>query len=283
MSEGPLVIFHADCYDGFTAAWAFWRWGPGGRGATYVPAKYGEEPPLVRGRDVWILDFSYPRQTLVAMAADAERIRVFDHHETARGDLAGLPYCSFDMNRSGCGLVYDALNAMAPLPALAQFGPRPWLIDTVEDRDLWRFALPGTREAMAWVSAQFPWTFERWDALLDEGLEVAARNGVGILRYIRVYGEKARAEARLEFVGERVVPTINVPYLNCSEHIAALAQAFPDRAFAAGYFRRADGRWQFSLRSVNGVDVAAVAAGYGGGGHKAAAGFVVNRLPWEPA
>ena len=45
---------------------------------------------------------------------------------------------------------------------------------------------------------------------------------------------------------------------------------------------RADGRWQFSLRSEGEFDVSAVAQQYGGGGHRNAAGFNAATLPWEP-
>lgn len=44
-----------------------------------------------RGRDVLIVDFSYPLATLRAMAAEARSVLVLDHHRTAQGDLADLP------------------------------------------------------------------------------------------------------------------------------------------------------------------------------------------------
>ncbi|HEY6554426.1 MAG TPA: phosphohydrolase, partial [Vicinamibacteria bacterium] len=43
--------------------------------------------------------------------------------------------------------------------------------------------------------------------------------------------------------------------------------------FVVGWWRRADGLFQYSLRSRGEFDVSAVAMGYGGGGHRNAAGF----------
>lgn len=46
---------------------------------------------------------------------------------------------------------------------------------------------------------------------------------------------------------------------------------------AACFNRRADGKWTFSLYNDNGlVDCSAIAKQFGGGGHKGAAGFIVN-------
>ena len=69
--------------------------------------------------------------------------------------------------------------------------------------------------------------------------------------------------------------------MNCSEHVGRLLEKNPDALFAAGYFQRADRKWQFSLRSREGFDVSEVAKKYGGGGHAPAAGFEVTILPWE--
>ena len=62
----PLVIYHGNCADGFSAAWCFWR--KYGTGADYVAGVYQQDPPDVTGRDVYLVDFSYKR----GGGADAE-------------------------------------------------------------------------------------------------------------------------------------------------------------------------------------------------------------------
>lgn len=263
----PLVIYHKDCFDGFTAAWVF-RYLKGD--ADFHPATYGDKPPDCQGREVWIVDFSYKRATLLDIARGARQLRVVDHHKTARADLEELPFCTFDMERSGAGLLWDVL---------ANGVPRPWLVDYVEDRDLWRHARPNSSEVSAWIAAQ-PMTFEAWDALFQAHLPAAIESGRAVQAYIDQYGRKARAHARIETLFGFEVPTVNMPYMNCSEHVGALRKEHPDAPFAVGYFRRADGRWQFALRSGPDFDVSEVAKHFGGGGHAGAAGFDVPELPW---
>jgi len=71
MGSNPLVIYHGNCYDGFTAAWVFWR-AFGGKAELFA-ARYGDPPPSVEGREVYVVDFSYPSATMLEMkdAADA--------------------------------------------------------------------------------------------------------------------------------------------------------------------------------------------------------------------
>lgn len=82
-----LVIFHNPCTDGFGAAWAAWHaWGDA---PEYIGAAYGEAPPNVEGKNVLIVDFSYPKAVLETMAGSATSIVVLDHHKSAAADLGG--------------------------------------------------------------------------------------------------------------------------------------------------------------------------------------------------
>jgi hypothetical protein len=298
MSQPPLVIYHAPCYDGFTAAWAFhtlvmqsplWNGPP-----EYVPAKYGDPPPDTMGRELWVLDFSYPREIMKKMIIASKRATICDHHKTAEADLKGLldeieevaqrkpnDRIIFDMERSGAGITWDTLIAQYDRGrGYHKPGGRHWLVDYIEDRDLWKLALPNSKEVSAWIAAQ-PYTFEAWDALATDGAESAALAGAAILKYMDNYGEKACDQAKVEDILGFVVPTMNLPYMNCSEHVGRLLEKNPQAPFAVGYFRRFDGRWQFSLRSRPDFDVSNVAKAYGGGGHAQAAGFDVATLPWD--
>jgi nanoRNase/pAp phosphatase (c-di-AMP/oligoRNAs hydrolase) len=65
--------------------------------------------------------------------------------------------------------------------------------------------------------------------------------------------------------------------VNCayffSEACAMLLERYPDAPFSAYYFDRADGLRQWGLRSIGSFDVSKIAAKFGGGGHRNAAGF----------
>lgn len=84
----PLILYHNHCPDGFCAAWVAHR--QFGGGADYIPVQYGQPPPDVAGRDVFIVDFSYKRAVLLEMAEKANSVVVLDHHRTAEEDLRPL-------------------------------------------------------------------------------------------------------------------------------------------------------------------------------------------------
>lgn len=262
-----LVIYHGNCIDGFTAAWCAWR--KFGDQAEYVAGIYGKPPPDVTGRDVLIVDFSYPRATLLEMKARAASLRVLDHHKTAQADLEGLDFCLFDMSRSGAGIAWDELHGE----------PRPTLVDYVEDRDLWRFQLNRSGEINAYIGAHHQ-GFEQWDVLAKE-IECewgkALDGGAAILKSLSRYVFEMCAQARQVTIAGHVVPCVNAPYINTSELVGHLAQ-FGGGLFAVGWFQRADGLYQYSLRSreTSNFDVSEIAKQFGGGGHKNAAGFTVK-------
>ena len=97
------VLYHANCPDGRTAAWIATQ--PFSRPKLY-PVNYGEPMPAIPdGDEVLVLDFAYPRADLEALAGRC-KVRGFDHHKTAQADLAGLPFATFAMERSGAGITW---------------------------------------------------------------------------------------------------------------------------------------------------------------------------------
>ena len=158
MKQRPMVIYHGNCADGFSAAWCFWR--KYRDDCDYVAGVYQQAPPDVTGRCVYLVDFSYKRDVVLLMLEQAEHIVLIDHHKTALEDLAGIESEKFstftDLNRSGATLAWDFLFPDED---------RPLLLGHVEDRDLWRFKLPGTREIQAFVFSH-EYTFDMWDQLM---------------------------------------------------------------------------------------------------------------------
>lgn len=263
-----LVVYHASCVDGFTAAWVAWR--KYGDSAEYVAAHYGDnirDLPNPAGLDVLIVDFSYPREDLENLRKVARSVRVLDHHKTAEAALTGLDYCVFDMNRSGASLTEDEL-----FPGCE----RSSLVAYVEDRDLWRWKLPDSREVSAWI-ASWKFEFPAWSMLakdLDQNRKNIVAQGSAILRALDKHVEDQVKNASRIKLGGHVVPCINTTYA-VSELVGKLAES---AHFAVGWFQRQDGRFVYSLRSRGDFDVSEVAKGFGGGGHRNAAGFTVDSL-----
>jgi len=184
-----VALYHAECADGFGAAWALWRRFPQAR---FVPVKHGVPPPEgLKGERVVIVDFSYGRDLLETMARETDRLLVLDHHITAEKALAGLPYAYFDMKKSGAVLAWE----------WAHDHPAPWLLDYIQDKDLWNWALPMSREINAAV-ASHPFDFHLWNRFKQKELE---QEGRAILRYEQELVNKLAGQAVLvEFQGETV-------------------------------------------------------------------------------
>ena len=250
-----VVLYHADCTDGFAAAWAIWKRFPS---ATFIPVDHGQPPPIdCTGRRVVIVDFSYPRPVLEAMEKVSAALQVLDHHVTAKEALEGLPYAHFDLEKSGAVLAWEWTHGTSP----------PWLLRYVQDKDLWTWKLPRSREISAALNS-YPYEFLAWDTLKQEVLE---QEGQAILRYERELVKKILRQAVLvRFEGE-TVPCVQSAVL-ASQIGEQLSSGSP---FCVIWYDR-NGQRYFSFRSrPEGADVAKIAVKYGGGGHAHAAGFSV--------
>jgi oligoribonuclease NrnB/cAMP/cGMP phosphodiesterase (DHH superfamily) len=266
----PLVIYHANCADGFSAAWCFWR--KYGTQADYVPGVYGAAPPDVTQRNVYLVDFSYPHDVLARMLHAAQRVTLIDHHKTAieasYGLLSSGLHRYIDLDRSGATLAWDFLFPHEQ---------RPPLLGHIEDRDLWRFSLAGTQEIQAYVFSH-PYDFGTWDTLMTADavqlLQMTAAGAAIERKHHKDVAELVAVCRRRMTIAGFDVPVASLPYTMTSDAGEMMANG---EHFAACYWDTPDAR-SFSLRSrENGMDVALIAQQYGGGGHQHAAGFRVPR------
>lgn len=266
-----LCIYHGGCDDGFGSAFLVNHFLNGE--ADFHHGIYQAEPPDCEGRDVLIVDFSYKRPVMQEIIAKANSVTVLDHHKSAEAELGPLLADRqlggmFDMERSGVGLTWDWFCSTPE--AL------PWLFQYIQDRDLWRKQMPdGDYIIMALRS--HPQDFGVWRRILDAGPEALLTEGKAIHRYYRTIVDALKENAVRATIGGVGVPVVNSPYHFASELAGELAEGEP---FAACYWNHAHGT-TYSLRSRDdGMDVSEIAAQYGGGGHRGAAGFkVASPLP----
>lgn len=275
-----LVLYHGNCPDGFGSAWAA-SLTLGEKDVEYQAVQYGEAPPDVAGRRVFVLDFSYPRSMLLEMKAAAESLLVLDHHKTAQADLAGLDFCEFDMERSGATMTWDRLVSFGPEhqryfnePEIVRCNALTRrFVEYLTDRDLRRFNLDRSREVSAAVWS-YPRTFETWTALAQR-IDSLKDEGVAILRYQKALVEQMCTNSEWREIGGHRVPVVNASVC-FSEVGEALCVKNPDAAFAAYYFDTPGVR-RWGAQSNGAFDVSEVAKTLGGGGHKAAAGWTEKR------
>ena len=310
----PLVIYHANCADGFGAAFAAWL--KFGDEAEYLPMKYGEvETPedfdwkvccFGRGKEIYILDFSFPKPVMDAIFATAKRVVWLDHHKTAfemwcrryergmRFQNSGPYRITIDLNdnKSGAMIAWEYFHPGTEIPML---------IKHIDDYDRWQFKLEGTKEFNKALWSYAPWTFEQWE---DNFLPCQKgnkydfgeakymhllREGGAILRAhnqnVQAVVKGAARECSLTFkVKDMSGSWYDMEYTrkglaaNCPPHLASdVGHQLANQSGTYGllWYINKDGKCVCSLRSNGYYDVSAIAKAFGGGGHKNAAGFEV--------
>lgn len=309
MSWKPdICVYHGGCDDGFGAALAVhMRWGDS---VVYVPGAYGgfEWPRDLDGKRILFVDFSLKQAQMRELVNGGlvgvrpHSVVVLDHHKTAEAELrpwsiggkSGPPadlrgkgtgtsalaridellalnemeniepiVAFFDMNKSGARMAWEFCHSSYEVPRLIEY---------VEDRDLWRFAFAETKAVSAALRT-YPHEFSVWGGFLADPSRLVTEGSVAL----RSHDKNVSAFIKNRYwadVGGVNVPVVNVPYHYASDCADAMLKAEPDAPFCASWFRRADGKVQWSLRSRDDrMDVSEVATRMGGGGHRNAAGF----------
>lgn len=259
------VLYHSRCIDGFGAAWAAREY-LGGR-AEYHAAFYGGPLPEFEPEStIYMVDFCLKRPELVSLLAAGHDVIVLDHHKTAEADVAALEGAAgfesvFDMNKSGAVVTWEYFHAGKPLPKLLQW---------IQDRDIWKWEVEGT-DAATEALMSYPFDFAIWDKLAADP-DRLLNEGDALIRCREKVIEETLGRVYFSNVGGHKVPVVNSDsYI--SKLLNRMCTEYPDYPFAAGWNMRANGSRKWSLRSVGDFDVSAVAAKFGGGGHKNAAGF----------
>lgn len=289
-----LIIYHAGCMDGLFSAYAVQYWVPATE-YVYCPAQYGDPVPEVGDYDwVYVVDFSYPADTMKKMIRDTEgRITCIDHHKTAAEELRGLEHVVFDMGRSGAALTWDYLNTYSDVP--------PWPIQYVEDRDLWKWKLLDSKTVNEYLRAVFSGAlrdsglaetgFKTFCSLVHEDansvpqewsltpMDCYITTGSLLIRTAEEEITKQADRAEFEYVssehGVEPVYLLNTAY-KISETLHYILKN-KDCRFAVAWFK-VPGKYVFSLRGRDDddFDVSRIAKSLGGGGHPKAAGFTVD-------
>lgn len=296
----PLVIYHADCTDGYGAAFAAFM--ALGDEAEYVPMNYAPQystldlANMTLDRDVYILDFSFPREAMQYIFAHAKRVVWLDHHKTAfemwcekyeKGmrvhQNIGNPDVHeliLDDNKSGALLAWEWFHGRKDVPLLIQH---------IDDRDRWVWALDGSAEIHAALGAMQPWSFVQWKAFITqndeydksprEKLYQLKQQGTAILRAQKQHVEQMAKQARKCEIPYSEVPTPKPVAIglavNASLHQSEVGHELANASgtFCLVWYLVDDNTVRCSLRSNGDYDVSAIARAFGGGGHRNAAGF----------
>lgn len=262
-NQVDLVLYHNHCRDGLGAFFCAHHFTTTrlGRPVEGIPQDYQQTPPNVQGRHVLVVDFSYKRSVLEEMKIQAASLLVLDHHKSAQGDLEGLPYACFDMNRSGAMLAWQYFFDLPPPP----------LIQYIQDRDLWRLKMSESKAFSAGLD-ELPMTIDTLALHLEspEAVNETIRTGKVALRM-----QDRRVEQMAKKAYYKMWRNYHVAVINANLDISELGNALASHCDFAVLWRTNYQNCSFdvSLRSNNKVDLSVLAQRYGGGGHPNAAGL----------
>lgn len=257
-----LVLYHANCPDGFAAAWAAWTVLKDD--ATYLPMKYGGSFNMdaTQFGGIYIVDFSLPAALLWDWYHGGVSYCLLDHHKTAIENLKGVPGCQLDINHSGAVLAWNWFHPDEPVPVLLEY---------VEDRDLWKWDLPNSREINA-AMRLYSRTFESFDELVRGGVtKQMIASGRTMLAFQQQLVEQITAKPIFRKIAGHMVPSVNSSIFQ-SEITEELCRRYPGLPFSVCWYQRDDYKWVWRFTSRGDFDVSEIARQYGGGGHKNAAG-----------
>jgi oligoribonuclease NrnB/cAMP/cGMP phosphodiesterase (DHH superfamily) len=258
------VIYHAECTDGFGAAWAAWKFL--GNRSEYYACNHGTAPPDVKGKNVVLLDFSFNNAVTKKMINDANSLCVIDHHKSAMVELHDISNTRFDMTKSGAILSWEFFHPGKEPPKFIRY---------IQDRDLWKWELEYSKEFSA-AFDMVPFEFEEFEKFEDDSVfDDAVKRGSYILAYSKTVVKKVCDKA-----SKRKLDKKDVLVVNSSHWISEIGSKLaPDCDFSIIWYWDHDAQYtKVSLRSFHdSVDVSEIAKKYGGGGHKKAAGFQLQK------
>lgn len=289
------VFYHANCTDGFGAAFVAWM--HLGDTAEYIPVNYGQIktlsdvinlPQVAPEEDsfFYILDFSFPKPVMEDLFASAKMVTWLDHHKTAF-EMYYLPVGQFEevVDNRHVELDNDRSGAMLAWDYFEPFREAPDMIKYIDDHDRWQFKLDWSKEFHAGMAAHKPWTFEQWYDVYTDSMTLGAiiTDGQTLLNAL-----ETRVKEKVDRAAKCTVDVYDVNGLvstrnhglviNSDNDISELGHELANKSgtFGLVWYMNAEGKINCSFRSNGDYDVSAIAKGFGGGGHRNAAGCQVD-------
>lgn len=278
MVEKHICIYHRSCNDGICAAAIVNLYLGPIINKSFIGLNYNDSHTfditlIDNETTVWIVDFSFPMDKMWELNNRAKKVFWFDHHQTPLASLIDVEKMNnitrvLDVKRSGAGITWDSLYK----------SPRPKIVNSIEDRDLWKFIYEDTRVICEGFSSMaLKPTDEIFEKLLSNNSEsLAALTQIGTVFRINKNAKIERAlnngfygkiKGRFAFFVNAVDDISEIGeaiYLSSTEPIVAVMYRFSGNDTVV-----------VSLRS-NKIDVEEIAKSFGGGGHMGAAGFSIS-------
>lgn len=305
-SNNVLIAYHADCIDGFTAAWVTYNACKrnGADTVEFIAMRYGSdnnklsesEMKMLNGlksdfySKLYIVDFSISLACIGDLyVRPGLTVTILDHHKTAferyfpNHKLTPTSYKAKTINNVSIVLANDESGASLCWnyfrPGLAMLT----LIRYVKDYDLWRFGYGDATKYANKYLRDCCQTIDVWDSIAmrledHKCKELIIYKGMMLQREHNQRVEKIASYASFITIAGYNGLSVECAYEYTSDVGHTLAESCG--TFGAMYTidkEKLEIKW--SLRSVKDMDVSHIAKQFGGGGHKNAAGFTVPMIP----
>ena len=275
MNKKNIILYHAKCRDGFGAAWAAWKKFKGT--AEYIGLEHHLPlPEGLHGHTLYFLDYTPPESDMQKLLKNNERVVVIDHHVSQEKEAKMAAEFIYDVGHSAAVLAWRYFHPQKKLPRFLLY---------VEDGDLWNWKVPGSRELLL-ATEHVPQEFNQWNKLVRDVENPATRRkyielGKAISGYEHtLIGRIMEDSEEVAFEGHRA-RAVNTSVI-ISQTGNAIVRKLGVRV--AILWCKKGKKIIVSLRSDGTVDVSKLAKKYGGGGHRAAAGFSFawgEPFPWR--
>lgn len=277
-----VVVYHANCDDGFGAAYCAYRYfketNPD-KDVKYIPLSHNSEIPFneFKNKNVCLFDFSFKAPDTMHAMKISKNFTVIDHHKTAVTELKDIPDENkvFRMDYSGAYLAWKFFFPDADVPKLIQY---------IQDNDLWTKKLPMTLEYTAYMNSVQN-TFEEYERMVndDELMRCIEINGSIILKQNDMAIRNIVEHACPVFmtIGRKhyMVAHINSNMFRSdvgNQSLKKLKHCNFSAVYSINNYNDSTG---FSLRSMDDrADVSVIAQSHGGGGHRNASGMTINNI-----
>lgn len=273
MAKEKVFLYHADCSDGFGAAYAAWK--KFKNKAKYVAVRHGEKlPEGLAGKEVYTLDFCYVGENLEYLLKNTD-LTVIDHHISTKSDVERAPHYSYALNNSGSVLAWKYFFSDKKVPKLLEY---------IEDNDLWRFQYKETDPVGERLNIE-KMDFKIWNTFMRKLQNKKMAKSLIKEGGLLVKSRDSRVKILLEKSYEVEFEGLKCRAVNSPVFHSELGHEMTKMGYPVGIVWKYNGsKIAVSLRSDGKTDVSFIAAKYGGGGHRAASGFAVsefNNLPWK--
>ncbi len=285
-----VIIYHHGCPDGVAGLWAL----------TQLISMKDETNRIYKGmfesvipveevknKHVIFVDFSYKLPDMLTLLPHAKSILVLDHHKSAEA-LIGLTQnpkfrMILDMTRSGAQIAFDYVSYQLQ----DGFIKRPWFIDVIADRDLWKWQIPDSKElTLAMHKLGCYENLDTFKQILNKPREYFLDIGT-ILMKAELELIKRHCKSALlchccsvkSLTKTWTVMLTDAPHYLVSDVANTLLEEHKNIDFVASYrYHLPRDEWWISLRAhkTSNIDLSEVAKHFtSGGGHAKAAGIAL--------